>query len=106
MTQLNDALVHIGPLSVSIDAAVSSFYFYQSGYYDDENCQSNLESLDHSVLAVGYVMYQNKKYTLIKNSWSTHWGEDGYIKIQQKQVLLTQKLSKKWTIQTFYGQNS
>ncbi|KDO29683.1 hypothetical protein SPRG_05635 [Saprolegnia parasitica CBS 223.65] len=81
---LNDALVNVGPLSVSIDAALPSFYFYAGGYYNDIECKSGLDDLDHSVLAVGYTTYNGEKYTLVKNSWSTHWGEKGYIKIAQK----------------------
>ncbi|OQR90454.1 cathepsin, cysteine protease family C01A [Achlya hypogyna] len=81
---LNDALVHVGPLSVSIDAAIPSFYYYAGGYYDDINCKSGFDDLDHSVVAVGYTTHNGEKYTLVKNSWSTHWGEKGYIKIAQK----------------------
>ncbi|RLN56957.1 hypothetical protein BBJ29_000894 [Phytophthora kernoviae] len=84
---LNDALATVGPLSVSIDAALPSFYFYGGGYYEDVECKSDLDSLDHSVLAVGVTTYKGQKYTLVKNSWSTHWGEDGYIKISQKDNL-------------------
>lgn len=84
---LNDALATVGPLSVSIDASLPSFYFYGGGYYDDIECKSDLDSLDHSVVAVGVTTHNGQKYTLVKNSWSTHWGEDGYIKISQKDNL-------------------
>ncbi|TDH68009.1 hypothetical protein CCR75_003802 [Bremia lactucae] len=80
----NDALATVGPLAVSIDATLPSFYFYGGGYYEDAQCKSDLDHLDHSVLAVGVTTHNGHKYTLIKNSWSTHWGEDGYIKIMQK----------------------
>ncbi|KAF0714218.1 Aste57867_3933 [Aphanomyces stellatus] len=81
---MNEALVHVGPLSVSIDASLPSFYFYAGGYYNDLNCKSGIDDLDHSVVAVGYTKHEGKTYTLVKNSWSTHWGEDGYIKIAQE----------------------
>ncbi|KAF1334904.1 Cathepsin, cysteine protease family c01a, partial [Globisporangium splendens] len=84
---LNDALATVGPLSVSIYAMLPSFYFYGGGYYEDVDCKSDLDSLDHSVLAVGVTTHNGQKYTLIKNSWSTHWGEDGYVKISQKDNL-------------------
>ena len=56
MAALNDALYHIGPLSVSIDATPRSFYFYHSGYYESSECESGIDDLDHTVLAVGIVI--------------------------------------------------
>lgn len=63
---LNDALATVGPLSVSIDATLPSFYFYAGGYYDDVDCKSDLDSLDHSVLAVGTTVHDGQKYTLVR----------------------------------------
>ena len=61
----NDALYNIGPLSVSIDASRPSFYFYAGGYYDDIECKSSIDDLDHSVLAVGVVKNNDEKFTLV-----------------------------------------
>jgi C1A family cysteine protease len=79
---MNDALFNIGPLSVSIDASPDDFYYYHSGYYYNSDCTWN--DLDHTVLAVGYTTVNGQRYTLVRNSWSTHWGDEGYVWISQK----------------------
>ena len=54
------------------------------GVFDDPSCSSAVEDQAHAVLAVGYGTENGKDYWLIKNSWSTHWGDEGYIKIARK----------------------
>ena len=73
-----------GPISVGIDASHRSFSFYSNGVYYDPERSNKPDGLDHSVLAVGYGEMEGKKYWLVKNSWSTHWGNDGYVLMAQK----------------------
>lgn len=73
-----------GPVAVSIDASHRSFVFYSHGVYYEPACGNSTESLDHAVLAVGYGVLQGEPYWLVKNSWSTYWGNDGYILMSMK----------------------
>uniref|UniRef100_A0A493T062 Counting factor associated protein D n=1 Tax=Anas platyrhynchos platyrhynchos TaxID=8840 RepID=A0A493T062_ANAPP len=83
-TALKAALVKHGPVAVNIDASHKSFAFYANGVYEEPRCGNETSELDHAVLAVGYGVLHGKSYWLIKNSWSTYWGNDGYILMAMK----------------------
>ena len=76
---LQQAVATIGPISVAIDASRLSFQLYKSGVYSEPACSST--DLDHAVLVIGYGTQAGRAYWLVKNSWGTGWGENGYIKI-------------------------
>ena len=77
MTSLYDALANIGPISVALDAE-GDFQMYKSGIFNSTSCSTTM--LDHAVLAVGYgISPSNHSYLIIKNSWGSGWGMDGYI---------------------------
>ena len=77
MTTLYNALANIGPLSVALDAEYD-FQLYKSGIFETTECSNT--QLDHAVLAVGYGRTVNgSEYLIIKNSWNTIWGMDGYM---------------------------
>ena len=72
--------VHGTPVSVAIEADTREFQLYKSGVITGDSCGTNL---DHGVLIVGYGEDKGVKYWLVKNSWSTSWGDNGYVKIER-----------------------
>lgn len=65
------------PVSVGIDGSAMDFQLYSGGIYDGD-CSSNPDDIDHAVLVVGYSATNGKDYWIVKNSWGTDWGIDGY----------------------------
>jgi len=79
---LQHAVATVGPVAVAIDAAHDHFEFYSNGVYYNPKCKSDMNDLDHEVLVVGYGTEANgQDYWIVKNSWSTHWGNNGYVKM-------------------------
>jgi len=70
---LEQALATRGPVSVTV--AALSWQLYGGGIFT--GCNAHNSILDHGVQAVGYT----KDYWLIRNSWGTSWGEEGYIRL-------------------------
>jgi KDEL-tailed cysteine endopeptidase len=66
------------PVAIAIEADTKYFQSYSSGVLTSSSCGTNL---DHGVLIVGYGEETGIKYWLVKNSWATTWGDNGYIKI-------------------------
>ncbi|XP_072998650.1 low-temperature-induced cysteine proteinase-like [Typha latifolia] len=70
------------PVSVGIDGSSLDFQLYTGGIYDGD-CSSNPDDIDHAVLIVGYGSQDNVDYWIVKNSWGTSWGMQGYIYIRR-----------------------
>ncbi|KAI4387583.1 hypothetical protein MLD38_000009 [Melastoma candidum] len=68
------------PISVAIEAKDPTFIHYAGGVYKGP-CGTDL---NHAVTLVGYGTADNgTDYWLVKNSWGTQWGENGYMRIQR-----------------------
>jgi C1A family cysteine protease len=72
--------VSFGPVSIAIEADQRIFQSYSSGVITSSTCGTEL---DHGVLIVGYGTENGVDYWLVKNSWSTTWGDEGYVKIER-----------------------
>jgi len=80
-----------------IDAAVlatSSFSSYSGGIYSDSNtsCYSSpcyYTPTNHAIALVGWGYDDTYgDYWLLRNSWGTSWGEDGYMRIAMTSALV------------------
>ena len=78
-TDLANKIASYGPAAIAIDASHWSFQLYSGGIYDESSCSSY--NLDHGVGCVGYGSEGSKNYWIVRNSWGTSWGEDGYIRM-------------------------
>ena len=73
--------IDLQPIAVAVDA--TALQNYVSGILDSEaTCTTNV---NHGVLAVGYDTTPSEDapngYYIVKNSWDTWWGENGYFRI-------------------------
>ncbi|XP_030441478.2 ervatamin-B-like [Syzygium oleosum] len=72
--------VAMQPVSVALDASGAEFQNYKGGVFAGP-CGSGMT---HAVAVVGYETdTDGTKYWLIRNSWGTSWGENGYMRIQR-----------------------
>lgn len=81
-TEIAAQLMNYGPLSVALNAELLQFYF--GGVFDPFLC--NPKALNHAVLLVGWGVRESrifgtKPYWIVKNSWGSKWGENGYFRI-------------------------
>lgn len=54
----------------------------------------------HAVLVVGYKKIGTKLYWIVRNSWGTSWGDDGYFYMPAEYLLSSSLASDFWVVQT------
>jgi len=72
----------IGPVSISVAAGGLGWQFYSSGVFTGGLFGCGFE-VDHAVQMVGYGTDSGTMYWLVRNSWGSGWGEQGYIRIER-----------------------
>jgi cathepsin C len=83
-----------GPIVVGIECPPFLFAF-QSGVFDHRGLKNykmtstNFEPANHAVLCSGWGETESgQKYWLIKNSWGSQWGEQGYFRIPRGEMFI------------------
>lgn len=66
-----------GPIACSV-AVTDEFEAYTGGIFDDKTNQTDV---DHAISVVGWGEEKNTKFWVVRNSWGSFWGEDGWFRI-------------------------
>jgi C1A family cysteine protease len=77
------AAVYRGPVAVGF-LVYEDFFSYESGIYSHTGSPDETPAGGHGVLVVGW--NDDEEYFIVKNSWDTDWGEEGYFRIAYSQM--------------------
>lgn len=76
---LKEKIANYGVASIGISAGNTPFNLYTGGILDDNEC--NIYLIDHAVACVGYGSEDGIDFWIVRNSWGTDWGEEGYVRM-------------------------
>ncbi|XP_053625549.1 digestive cysteine proteinase 1-like isoform X2 [Plodia interpunctella] len=83
-TKIQNALRKNGPLAIALNGNPKTFIFYSKGIYDNEKCANQNTDLSHGVTLIGFGEESGEEYWILKNSYGTKWGENGFMRIATK----------------------
>ncbi|XP_034089480.1 pro-cathepsin H [Gymnodraco acuticeps] len=78
-----DAVATLNPVSFAFEVT-SDFMHYSGGVYTSTECHQTPDMVNHAVLAVGYGQQAGTPNWIVKNSWGSRWGIDGYFLIERE----------------------
>jgi len=78
-------LVSQGPLSITLNAGL--LMSYSSGIITGTASTCPVSQMDHAVLLIGFDTTTSPPSWIVKNSWGTTWGVQGYFQIEYAQGL-------------------
>jgi hypothetical protein len=81
---IQNALINYGPLVLCMRFH-QDFYYYRGGIY--EHKWGDIAG-GHVVTIIGYD--DNNQCWIVKNSWGTSWGEDGYYRISYEENMIAE----------------
>merc|ERR1711887_294353 len=89
MTNDQDAvmehLANVGPMAVAV--AASRWGSYRSGVFTGCSFDANI-AINHAVVLVGYgTDAVDGDYWIVRNSWGSSWGEDGFIRLKRESTM-------------------
>jgi C1A family cysteine protease len=68
---------HPVAVGVCVGPYIKNWRAYKGGIFDGGSCET---PIDHAMVVVGYGSEDGRDYWLVKNSWNTEFGEEGYMK--------------------------